>query len=140
MVSTIHPGIASFLKIFLVLLCEKWDLSSPTRDGTRTPYSGSVESKPLDCQGSSVSLSFFSLTSSLLLPGIINQRPTRTQGGSGGGGRKVKPASTVECCAELGSYLGDAYSAARPDWKSRELSAGERREQVRYLMQPNPHM
>ena len=28
------------------------DLSSPTRDGTRAPCSGSTESQPLDCQGS----------------------------------------------------------------------------------------
>ena len=26
-----------------------WDLSSPTRDGTQNPYSGSLESSPLDC-------------------------------------------------------------------------------------------
>ena len=39
-------------------------------------------------------------------------------------GGESSPASTVECCAELGSYLGDVHSAARPDWKSRELSAG----------------
>ena len=29
-----------------------WDLSSPTRDKTLTPCSGSVEYKPLDHQGS----------------------------------------------------------------------------------------
>ena len=29
------------------LTCGMWDLSSMTKDGTRAPYIGSVESKPL---------------------------------------------------------------------------------------------
>ena len=32
------------IKMFLATLCSMWDLSSPTRDRTHTPYIGSVES------------------------------------------------------------------------------------------------
>ena len=38
--------------IFLAALQGLWDLSSPTRDGTQAPCSGSSESQPLDRQGS----------------------------------------------------------------------------------------
>ena len=36
---------------FLAVPRSMWDLSSPTRDRTRAPCSGSAESQPLDCQG-----------------------------------------------------------------------------------------
>ena len=51
-----------FMNVFVYLLILElffffWprgtqDLSSLTRDGTCTPCSGSMESQPLDCQGS----------------------------------------------------------------------------------------
>ena len=45
-----HPSRADF---FFWLHCAALrDLSAPTRDRTRVPCSGSVESQPLDCQGS----------------------------------------------------------------------------------------
>ena len=37
---------------FLATSLGIWDLSSPTRDQTYTPYSGSAESEPEDHQGS----------------------------------------------------------------------------------------
>ena len=37
---------------FFCHLCAMWDLSSPTRDQTYAPCSGSTESQPLDLQGS----------------------------------------------------------------------------------------
>ena len=37
---------------FLATLCGVWDLSSPTRGQTYAPCSGSLESQPLDHQGS----------------------------------------------------------------------------------------
>ena len=37
---------------FLAVTCGMQDLSSPTRDGTRTLCTGSTESYPLDCQSS----------------------------------------------------------------------------------------
>ena len=36
--------IVLFLFLFFFWLCGMWDLSSPTRDRTRTPYSGSAAS------------------------------------------------------------------------------------------------
>ena len=38
--------------------CSMWDLSSPTRDLTHTPSSGSMESQPLDCQLSPYAIHF----------------------------------------------------------------------------------
>ena len=142
MVSTIHPAIVVCLKIFLVLLCNMWDLSSPTRDGTRIPYSASVESKPLDCQGSSISLSFFSLTSSLLLPGIINQCPTCTQGGSGGGGGRLRLSKhhRVSCSPGKLPVRHAQGSTTGLEKQRAECGEGERREQIRCLMRHNLHM
>ena len=33
-----------FLFIYLAMPCGMWDLSSPSKDGTRAPFGGSVES------------------------------------------------------------------------------------------------
>ena len=41
-----------FCFYFLAAPCSIWDLSSPTRDRTLTPCTGSAESQPLDHQGS----------------------------------------------------------------------------------------
>ena len=43
-----------FSPLFLAMPHGMWDLSSLTRDWTRATCSGSLESKPLDCQGSSL--------------------------------------------------------------------------------------
>ena len=52
-------SLSLFFKFFSLLLlfwpyhrAHTWDLSSPTRDWTVPPHSGSVESQPLDCKGS----------------------------------------------------------------------------------------
>ena len=37
---------------FLAAPCSVWDLSSPTRNQTQAPCTGSTESSPLDHQGS----------------------------------------------------------------------------------------
>ena len=56
-----------FLKdilIYLFILAAThatWDLSSPTRDWTHAPCIGSLESKPLDCQGSPGCMYLFEL-------------------------------------------------------------------------------
>ena len=39
---------------FLAVPCYLWNLSSPTRDQTQAPWSGSMESWPLDCLGISL--------------------------------------------------------------------------------------
>ena len=56
----VYAGEASMLVwdllFFLAVPCGLRDLCSPTRDWTRAPCSGSVESQPLDRQGSGPSL------------------------------------------------------------------------------------
>ena len=44
--------LGTFFFFFLAMLCGMWDLSSPTRDRTLVPCNGSMESQPLDFQGS----------------------------------------------------------------------------------------
>ena len=44
-----------------------WDLSSPTRDQTHAPCSGTMESKPLDSQGSPNPL----ILLTICVPGIV---------------------------------------------------------------------
>ena len=51
------PFVKNLLLLFLAAPCSMWDLSSPTRDRTRVPCSGSAESQPLDHQGSPMSWS-----------------------------------------------------------------------------------
>ena len=46
-----HLSISLFFFFFFAALCSIWDHSSPTRDWTLTPCSGSTESYPLDSQG-----------------------------------------------------------------------------------------
>ena len=51
------PKETSFF-VFLAKPRGLWDLSSPTRDQTYTPCSGTIQSNPLDHQGSPRNLSF----------------------------------------------------------------------------------
>ena len=50
-----------FFFIFFSLAAPRsmWDLSFPTADGTHAPYTGSAESLPLDCQGSTLCFIFY---------------------------------------------------------------------------------
>ena len=41
-----------FIYLFLATPHDMWDLSSPARDQTHAPCNGSMESQPLDLQGS----------------------------------------------------------------------------------------
>ena len=54
----------TYIYIFLASLYNMWDLSSPTRDQTCTPCSGSTESLPLDCQRSL--LTYFKMHNTVL--------------------------------------------------------------------------
>ena len=59
-----------FFFFFLAMLCGTWALSPPTRDRTLVPCNGSMESQPLDCQGSQSLEHFCAMHSSgLVHPG-----------------------------------------------------------------------
>ena len=56
-ISIIYFEVLVFVFLFF-WPCGMWDLSSPTRNGTRAPCSGSTGSQPLDRQGSPLKLCF----------------------------------------------------------------------------------